>query len=60
MHLCVCVYSQHEEKEKALKEQLTHLTVLLPTLQVQSNQDIIINKSEDKILLHIYFTIISK
>ncbi|CAG14038.1 unnamed protein product, partial [Tetraodon nigroviridis] len=24
---------QHEEKEKALKEQLSHLTVLLPTLQ---------------------------
>uniref|UniRef100_A0A669CPM0 RING finger protein 207 n=1 Tax=Oreochromis niloticus TaxID=8128 RepID=A0A669CPM0_ORENI len=26
--------SQHEEKEKALKEQLSHLTALLPTLQV--------------------------
>ncbi|XP_049589198.1 RING finger protein 207-like isoform X1 [Syngnathus scovelli] len=26
--------SQHEEKEKALKEQLSHLTSLLPTLQV--------------------------
>ncbi|XP_056887195.1 RING finger protein 207 isoform X2 [Takifugu flavidus] len=26
--------SQHEEKENALKEQLSHLTVLLPTLQV--------------------------
>ncbi|XP_061641272.1 RING finger protein 207 isoform X2 [Phyllopteryx taeniolatus] len=26
--------SQHEEKEKALKEQLSHLTTLLPTLQV--------------------------
>ncbi|KAM8916705.1 RING finger protein 207 isoform 2-T4 [Spinachia spinachia] len=26
--------SQHEEKEKALKEQLAHLTALLPTLQV--------------------------
>ncbi|XP_014022099.1 RING finger protein 207 isoform X1 [Salmo salar] len=26
--------SQHEEKEKALKEQLSHLAVLLPTLQV--------------------------
>uniref|UniRef100_A0A3Q4MN59 RING finger protein 207 n=1 Tax=Neolamprologus brichardi TaxID=32507 RepID=A0A3Q4MN59_NEOBR len=25
---------QHEEKEKALKEQLSHLTALLPTLQV--------------------------
>lgn len=32
---CVCVCSQHEEKEKALKEQLSHLTALLPTLQVQ-------------------------
>uniref|UniRef100_A0A8C6PYZ2 RING finger protein 207 n=1 Tax=Nothobranchius furzeri TaxID=105023 RepID=A0A8C6PYZ2_NOTFU len=27
--------SQHEEKEKALKEQLSHLTALLPTLQVK-------------------------
>ncbi|XP_028262104.1 RING finger protein 207 [Parambassis ranga] len=26
--------SQHEEKERALKEQLSHLTALLPTLQV--------------------------
>uniref|UniRef100_G3NK81 Ring finger protein 207a n=1 Tax=Gasterosteus aculeatus TaxID=69293 RepID=G3NK81_GASAC len=26
--------SQHAEKEKALKEQLSHLTALLPTLQV--------------------------
>ncbi|XP_062272213.1 RING finger protein 207 [Scomber scombrus] len=26
--------SQHEEKEKALKEQLSHLSALLPTLQV--------------------------
>ncbi|XP_063767190.1 RING finger protein 207 [Eleginops maclovinus] len=26
--------SQHQEKEKALKEQLSHLTALLPTLQV--------------------------
>lgn len=26
--------SQHEEKEKALKQQLSHLTALLPTLQV--------------------------
>ncbi|XP_037303857.2 RING finger protein 207 [Pungitius pungitius] len=26
--------SQHEEKEKALREQLSHLTALLPTLQV--------------------------
>ncbi|XP_068170549.1 RING finger protein 207 isoform X2 [Antennarius striatus] len=26
--------SQHEEKEKALKDQLSHLTALLPTLQV--------------------------
>lgn len=26
--------SQHEEKEKALKEQLSHLTALLPTLQI--------------------------
>ncbi|KAM9758759.1 RING finger protein 207 isoform 1-T2 [Menidia menidia] len=26
--------SQHEEKEKALKEQLSHLTALLPTLKV--------------------------
>uniref|UniRef100_A0A8P4KKE7 RING finger protein 207 n=1 Tax=Dicentrarchus labrax TaxID=13489 RepID=A0A8P4KKE7_DICLA len=34
MVVCVCVCSQHEEKEKALKEQLSHLTALLPTLQV--------------------------
>uniref|UniRef100_A0A672J9L0 RING finger protein 207 n=1 Tax=Salarias fasciatus TaxID=181472 RepID=A0A672J9L0_SALFA len=30
----VCFHSQHEEKEKALKEQLSHLSALLPTLQV--------------------------
>lgn len=33
--VCVRACSQHEEKEKALKEQLSHLTALLPTLQVQ-------------------------
>lgn len=35
-YVFVCVYSQHEEKERALKEQLSHLTALLPTLQVRS------------------------
>ena len=28
------LHSQHEEKEKAFKEQLAHLASLLPTLQV--------------------------
>lgn len=28
--------SQHEEKERAFKEQLSHLAALLPTLQVKS------------------------
>lgn len=28
--------SQHEEKERAFKEQLSHLAALLPTLQVMS------------------------
>lgn len=32
-HALLC-YSQHEEKEKAFKEQLAHLASLLPTLQV--------------------------
>ncbi|XP_028432610.1 RING finger protein 207 [Perca flavescens] len=32
--LLKAVQSQHEEKEKALKEQLSHLNALLPTLQV--------------------------
>ncbi|XP_075293348.1 RING finger protein 207 isoform X3 [Opisthocomus hoazin] len=32
--LLKAVQSQHEEKEKAFKEQLTHLASLLPTLQV--------------------------
>uniref|UniRef100_A0A672T7S6 RING finger protein 207 n=1 Tax=Sinocyclocheilus grahami TaxID=75366 RepID=A0A672T7S6_SINGR len=33
---CFCVekFVQHEEKEKALKKQLSHLATLLPTLQV--------------------------
>lgn len=32
-HALLC-RSQHEEKEKAFKEQLAHLASLLPTLQV--------------------------
>lgn len=36
----VCVCSQHEEKEKALKEQLSHLTALLPTLQVRTRSQL--------------------
>uniref|UniRef100_A0A3B3XDK4 RING finger protein 207 n=1 Tax=Poecilia mexicana TaxID=48701 RepID=A0A3B3XDK4_9TELE len=38
--------SQHEEKEKALKEQLSHLTALLPTLQVRTRSQLHTNDDQ--------------
>ena len=37
-YFCVYICSQHEEKEQALKEQLSHLAALIPTLQVAHSQ----------------------